>query len=42
MIPRKTSAPPKNEYNVSFIAPYSLLVDPQIAIRKYFGMITSS
>src|SRR5271157_5330174 len=37
-----TRAPPKNEYKASFIAPYALLVEPQVAIRKYFGTMTSS
>ena len=41
-MPMKTSIPPKNEYSVSFIAPYSLFVEPKIAIRKYFGTMTSS
>ena len=26
-------------YSVSFIAPYSFRVEPQIAMRKYFGMM---
>ena len=30
------------EYIVSFIAPYSLLVEPQIAMSMYFGRITIS
>jgi len=38
----ETNMPPKKEYSVSFIAPYSLFVDPKIAMRKYFGTITSS
>src|SRR5262249_40191317 len=41
-IPTNTNMPPKNEYSVSFIAPYSLLVEPKMAMRKYFGTITSS
>jgi hypothetical protein len=41
-IPIRTIALPTNEYSASFIAPYSLLVEPQIAIRKYFGIIASS
>src|SRR3954470_6242574 len=41
IIPIKTIALPTNEYSANFIAPYSRRVDPQIAIRKYFGIIAS-
>ena len=52
-IPASTSALPANEYSASFIAAYSRCdpafspvaswgTDPQIAIRKYFGIIAIS
>ena len=37
-----TAALPTNEYSASFIAAYSRFAEPQIAIRKYFGMIAIS
>src|SRR5271170_2104200 len=41
-IPARTMALPKKEYNASFIAPYSRRVEPQMAIRKYLGMMANS
>src|SRR5512138_1134892 len=40
--PTSTIALPTKEYSESFIAPYSFRVEPQIAMRKYLGMIASS
>src|ERR1043166_5028511 len=41
-MPMNTKALPTKEYSTSFIAPYSLRVEPQIAMMKYLGMIASS
>ena len=40
--PTSTIALPTNEYSASFMAPYSLRVEPQMAMRKYFGMMANS
>ena len=41
-MPTKISTEPPTRTMVSFIAPYSLLVEPQITINRYIGSTASS